>query len=53
MVVFVRDRLTKKGSCERRLKREGEPHCPGVARGEGPQAKESEHGAGGEIRSVH
>ena len=47
MVVFVRDRLTKKVSFEQRPKRDGEPHCPAVAREEGPQAKQSEHGGWG------
>lgn len=47
MVVFVRERLTKKMPFEQRPKRHEEVHCPAVAREEGPQDKESEHGGWG------
>lgn len=43
MVIFSRDRLTKKATSEQRPKRDGEVHRPAISGDEAPQAKESEH----------
>ena len=43
MVIFSRDRLTKKATSEQRPKIGEEVHCPAISGDEAPQAKESEH----------